>query len=123
MARRERCPFPAPGPCRARRRAALAHLGDAAREGATVRDDSAAPAHRFPLVPFDQIALHAGSPYLIRGLIPRDGLVVIWGAPKSGKTFWTFDLAMHVALGWSYRDRRVAAGAVVYIACEGERGL
>jgi AAA domain len=50
-------------------------------------------------------------------------LIVVWGPPKCGKTFWVFDLMMHAALGWEYRGRRVEAGTVVYIACEGERGL
>ena len=27
--------------------------------------------------------------------IPRVGLVVVWGPPKCGKSFWAFDLAMH----------------------------
>lgn len=31
----------------------------------------------------------------------------MWGPPKSGKTFWVLDLAMQVALGQSYRERRV----------------
>jgi hypothetical protein len=30
---------------------------------------------------------------------------------------------MHPALGWNYRGRRVETGTVVYIACEGERGI
>jgi hypothetical protein len=34
-----------------------------------------------------------------------------------------FDMMMHVALERCYRDRSVEAGTVVYIACEGERGL
>lgn len=61
--------------------------------------------------------------YLVQGLVPREGLVVVYGPPKCGKTFWTFDLVAHVALGWPYRGRRVEKGTVVYIACEGERGL
>ena len=48
---------------------------------------------------------------------------MIWGPPKCGKSFWTFDLAMHIALDWEYRGRRVKQGTVVYVACEGERGL
>ena len=40
-----------------------------------------------------------------------------------GKTFWTFDLEMHVALGWPYRGRRVEQGTVLHIACEGVAGL
>ncbi len=48
---------------------------------------------------------------------------MVWGPPKCGKTFAVLDLVMHVALGWEYRGRRVTPGAVLYVACEGERGL
>jgi hypothetical protein len=47
----------------------------------------------------------------------------VWGPPKSGKSFWTFDLVMHVALNWPYRGRRVHHGAVVYCAFEGQTGI
>src|SRR6185503_8603503 len=49
--------------------------------------------------------------------------IIIWGPPKCGKSFWVFDLVMHVALSWNYRGRRISQGTVCYIACEGERGL
>ncbi len=78
---------------------------------------------RFPLVRFDQLKLSTAPPYLVKGLIPRSGLVVIWGPAKSGKSFWTFDLAAHVALGWTYRDRKVKQGTVVYLVLEGEHGI
>ena len=86
------------------------------------------PAHdgkptRFALVPFDQIEISAGASYLVKGLIPRAGLVVVWGPPKCGKSFLTFDLSMHVALGWEYRGRRVKQGCVVYCALEGAQGF
>jgi hypothetical protein len=81
------------------------------------------PQRRFELVPFDRIQLATGRNYLVKGLVPREGLVVVWGPPKCGKSFWTYDLVMHIALGWEYRGRCVDRGPVVYIACEGERGL
>jgi hypothetical protein len=59
----------------------------------------------------------------VKGLIPRVGLVVVWGPPKCGKSFWTYDLSMHVALGWDYRGRRVQQGPVVYCAFEGADGF
>jgi hypothetical protein len=49
-------------------------------------------------------------------------LVVIYGAPKGGKSFWALDLMMHVALGWEYRDRYVEQGAIIYAAFEGAHG-
>ena len=78
---------------------------------------------RIKLIPFDEIRLGTERRYLVKGLIPRVGLCVAWGPPKCGKSFWAFDLAMHVALGRSYRGRRVQAAAVVYCAFEGSHGF
>jgi AAA domain len=92
-------------------------------EAEALRRKHVKPKARFQLVRFAEIALDQTRNYLVQGLIPREGLVVVWGPPKCGKSFWIFDLALHVALGWPYRGRRVVAGGVVYVACEGERGL
>lgn len=81
------------------------------------------PLPRFQLVPFDKIQLGTDRAYLVKNLIPRTGLTVIWGPPKSGKSFWTFDLVMHIALGWPYRDRRVQQGPICYCAFEGQGGI
>ena len=78
---------------------------------------------RFRLVAFDRITVGAERVYLVKGIIPAAGLVVVWGPPKCGKSFWTFDLVMHVALGWKYRGRRVQQGPVVYLALEGGEGF
>jgi hypothetical protein len=80
-----------------------------------------APAIR--LLPFSEIRLGKQRRYLVKGLIPRIGLTVVWGPPKSGKSFWTFDVAMHVALDRQYRGRRIHTGPVVYCAFEGQSGL
>jgi hypothetical protein len=56
-------------------------------------------------------------------VIPNSGLIAVWGPPKCGKSFWVFDLVMHVALGWPYRGRRVQQGPVVYCAFEGAEGF
>jgi len=78
---------------------------------------------RFRLRAFDQITVGSERVYLVKGIIPRVGLVVAWGPPKCGKSFWTFDLAMHVALGREYCGRRVQQGAAVYLALEGGKGF
>src|SRR5262245_65319399 len=78
---------------------------------------------RFELLAFDKIALGDEPVYLVKGLIPRTGLIVIWGPPKCGKSFWTFDLVMHPALGWEYRGRRVQQGPIIYLVLEGDRGF
>ena len=78
---------------------------------------------RIYLVSFDDIRLGSKRRYLIKGLIPRSGLVVVWGPPKSGKSFVVFDMVMHVALDRPYRGRRVHAGPAVYCAFEGQSGF
>jgi len=75
------------------------------------------------LVPFAEITLSMARRDLVKGIIPRVGMTVVWGPPKCGKSFWAFDLMMHVALGWTYRGRRVNQGAVVYCAFEGQTGI
>ena len=78
---------------------------------------------RFRLYLFNEIRPDDGAQYLVKGLLPRSGLAVVWGPPKCGKSFWVFDLLMHVALDWSYRDHRVTSGPVVYCALEGAQGF
>src|SRR4051794_3785706 len=60
---------------------------------------SSPPKSRFQLIPFD--ALNPGKErlYLVKRLVPRVGLTLVWGPPKCGKSFWMFDLVMHAALG------------------------
>jgi hypothetical protein len=82
------------------------------------------PQHpRLGLIPFANIRPGDDPPYLVKGLIPREGLTVVWGEPKSGKSFQSFDLAMAVARGIDYRGRRVQVGPVVYCAAEGATGF
>jgi len=74
------------------------------------------------LVPFDQVQLRREPNYLVKGLIPRTGISLVWGPPKSGKTFWLFDLMMHVAGSEAYRGRKVHGGPVIYCCFEGIEG-
>ena len=95
--------------------------GRGAADSTTARSQSSSP--QIKLIPFDEITLGTQRRDLVKGLIPRVGLTVAWGPPKCGKSFWTFDLALHVALGWEYRGRRVHQGSVVYCAFEGQTGI
>jgi hypothetical protein len=80
-------------------------------------------APRFRIARFGEIRPDESARYLVKGLLPSTGLAVVWGAPKCGKSFWTFDLLMHVALGRPYRDHRVISGPIVYCALEGAQGF
>ena len=77
----------------------------------------------FQLIPFRDLLLSTTRNYVVKGIIPRTGIVLVWGPPKCGKSFWTFDLMMHVALDWMYRGHRVMHGEVVYCAFEGAEGF
>jgi AAA domain len=74
---------------------------------------------RLTLRAFEDIHMNTAANYLVKGVIPRAGLAIAWGPPKCGKSFWTFDLVMHIALGREYRGNRVQQGPVVYLALEG----
>jgi hypothetical protein len=78
---------------------------------------------RFPLIRFADFTPLEGDDHCVKGFLPRTGLAVFWGEPKSGKSFFVFDLLMHVALGWDYRGHRVRKGPVVYVCLEGGRAF
>lgn len=78
---------------------------------------------RLGLIRFGDIKPGTEPPYLVKGLIPREGITVAWGEPKSGKSFQTYDLVMAIARGIDYRSRRVQQGPVVYCAAEGATGF
>jgi hypothetical protein len=94
-----------------------------AKNGSAYSAPPATPQRRFPLVPFNELIVGTSPAYLVKGLIPRVGIAVVWGPPKCGKSFWTFDLVMHSALARAYRGRRVMPGVVVYCAFEGAEGF
>ena len=49
----------------------------------------AEPAITFPLTPFADIKLNTDERnYLVKELLTSTGIVVVWGPPKSGKSFW-----------------------------------
>jgi hypothetical protein len=77
----------------------------------------------FVLKNFDTIEIPSDPTYLVKDLLPDIGLAVIFGPEKCGKSFWLFDVMMHVALGWPYRGHDVIQGPVCYCALEGGRGF
>ena len=67
-----------------------------------------------PLVYAADVAPNIEASDFVENLLTDGSLSVCYGASNSGKTFAT-DLALHVALGWTYRDRfEVEQGGVVY---------
>jgi hypothetical protein len=80
------------------------------------------PPVRFRLIAFKEVRVKTSGQYFVKKLLPRTGMVVVWGPPKCGKSFWITDLLLHVAFGWEYRGLRVKQGVVVYCVLEGAHG-
>ncbi len=79
-------------------------------------------AERIKVRHFKEIKLSTECRHLVYNLIPRRGLVVVWGPPKCGKTFWIYDLKMHISRGLKYRGKDVVQGPVIYCMFEGQGG-
>lgn len=60
---------------------------------------------------------------LIDGVLMRDSLAWVYGAPGSAKSFAALDWAGHVATGRPWHGRPVTRGTVLYLAAEGASGV
>lgn len=67
----------------------------------------------------------SGKPmdWIVRGVLPRAELCVIYGESGSGKSFLALDLAAAITRGLKWRNRRTVAGRVVYVCAEGAGGF
>ena len=70
-----------------------------------------------------QLRAMADPEWLIERLFPTGGLVELYGAPGSGKSWIALDWAFHIALGMPWQGLRTKQAPVVYIAAEGRGGL
>lgn len=91
--------------------------------GATPQTPSQATHGRFDAVQAADFAAASAPAWIIKDVVPDAQLVVLFGAPGSGKSFMAIDLAMSIARGEPWRGHRVAQGSVAYIAAEGTGGL
>jgi hypothetical protein len=75
------------------------------------------------LVRLDAIEPVLSCNYLIKGWLTANGLSMLYGPSNAGKTFVALDMAMHIAAGAPWRECKVSAGPVLYIAAEGGSGV
>jgi hypothetical protein len=66
-----------------------------------------------------EITFAGGEESLIKRVLPRRGVAVVYGKPASFKSFVVGHMALCVALGWVWAGRHVYQAPVVYIAAEG----
>ncbi|MCE9508324.1 MAG: helicase RepA family protein [Alphaproteobacteria bacterium] len=61
--------------------------------------------------------------HLVKKLLDRTAMSVVFGESNCGKSFLLLDLAIHVALGSDWCGYKVRQGTVIYIAAEGGLGI
>jgi hypothetical protein len=59
--------------------------------------------------------------WLIKRVLPAEGLGVIYGRPGSGKTFSVMDIAMHISAGVTWRGQKTTQAGVSYVSPEAGR--
>lgn len=97
--------------------------GPASPEEFEMAEDAPAKGLRFVFEPVHSFAKVKPAAWIVKGVLPQAGLAVMYGASGSGKSFAALDLAMAVARGVEWRQRRVKQGPVAYIAAEGADGF
>jgi hypothetical protein len=62
--------------------------------------------------------------WMLRGVLPTEGLAALYGASGSGKSFLTLDLGCAIASGeGKWFGRRITQVPVTYVCLEGESGM
>jgi 5S rRNA maturation endonuclease (ribonuclease M5) len=77
---------------------------------------------RFPIVWFGREDDAAPLRWLVRGLLVEGGLSVVYGPPKSTKTFVALDIALHIAHDRGWYGLKVRGAGVAYVCGEGAAG-
>lgn len=78
---------------------------------------------RFTPVSVGEFAGRPPPTWVIKGVLPKAELVVLYGESGSGKSFMALQLAGAISRGVPWRGHRVKQGRVVYIAAEGTGGF
>lgn len=81
------------------------------------------PTRRYQLASAEDLAKLPPMRWLVRGVLPEQGLAAVYGPPGCGKTFLALDLAAAVAEGARWFGFTVKGAPVVYLGLEGEAGL
>jgi AAA domain len=87
------------------------------------RGERSGPAATFKLVDWNDVKFDPNEEWLVEDVLPMRGFGLIYGKPRSFKSFTALDLALHVVLGAPWAGKRVERGNVVYIAAEGAAGM
>jgi len=85
--------------------------------------DTGAPPVKYPFFPAAEYAARPAPEWIIRDILPRAELVIIFGESGSGKSFVALDIAMAVARGAAWNGYASKPGRVAYVCAEGSGGM
>lgn len=99
-------------------------LGDApAAESGAVDERSDTASARFQVIPANEFGSGPPLEWLVRGVLPRAELAVVFGESGSGKSFFALDLCAAITRGFGWKNKRTTQGGVVYVCAEGSGGF
>jgi hypothetical protein len=78
---------------------------------------------RFAVEPLDAFVSRPAPQWIIKGVLPKADLIVLYGESTAGKSFAALDMACAIARGIEWRGHRVRQGRVLYIVAEGAGGF
>lgn len=78
---------------------------------------------RFRVLSTTEFTARKPVTWIVKGIVPKAELVVLFGDSGSGKSFFALDLAGAVDQGKPWRDRKTTKGRTVYVAAEGAGGF
>jgi hypothetical protein len=88
-----------------------------------IEEISASGTPYFKLLTAEELAALPRLRWLVKGILPAEGLAALYGPSGSGKSFLALDLFAAVAEGTPWFNLRVELSFVVYVALEGESGF
>jgi RecA/RadA recombinase len=86
-------------------------------------NDVAKKQQRFEVLSLSEFTSKPAPQYIVKGVLPKAELVVLYGESGSGKTFMALDMVMAIVTGSPWRGRKTKQGRCVYIAAEGAGGF
>lgn len=78
---------------------------------------------KFKVIAYKDIAYDPNEEWYVDGLLPKHGLVMIFGESGSIKSFGVLDLVLGGCIGREWAGRRVEKTSCIYIAAEGSQGM
>lgn len=90
---------------------------------AELLEQSKRPPMRFRLLKASEIVEGPPLRWMVRGVLPAEGIAALYGPSASGKSFLALDLAAAIADGAEWFGCRVKQAGVTYAALEGEAGF